>query len=267
MADIIKTSSGYFDGGYDADGNHVLIEIVDKQAREGGGATYTAGDGIEINNNVISTSLAEDSGLEFVDGKLSVAKVTTKPFNEDTYNDFVDEGSYSIQDSHHELRFTTFDDDDNVTDFDAYFESGKFKIIVGCEENPYNTSFVLIPFRDADGNQSNIIFSESSATVKSVTVEFTDDEKHIYIEKYTGETEDYSDMIENATGIYKVYIQLSNEYRLPKVTYSHEIIEDGTVKLSGAPAKQLEAGMGIEIVDGKIQSIPHYRSDEYLGSP
>lgn len=98
MADIIKTSSGYFDGGYDADGNHVLIEIVDKQAREGGGATYTAGDGIEINNNVISTSLAENGGLEFVDGKLSVAKApTSKPFNEDTYNDFVIGESHNIQ--------------------------------------------------------------------------------------------------------------------------------------------------------------------------
>lgn len=207
MADIIKTSSGYFDGGYDADGNHILIEIVDKQAREGGGTTYIAGDGIEINSNVISTSLAEDSGLEFVDGKLSVAKApTTKPFNEDTYNDFVDEGSYSIQDSHHELRFTTFDDDDNVTDLDSYLESGNFKIMVACEERSYNESFVLIPFRDADGNQSDIVFSEPNCTIKSVTVEFTDDEKHIYIEKYTGETEDYSDAIENATGIYKVYV-------------------------------------------------------------
>lgn len=25
--------------------------------------------------------------------------------------------------------------------------------------------------------------------------------------------------------------------------------------------------MGVEIVDGKIQSIPYYRSDEYMGAP
>lgn len=54
---------------------------------------------------------------------------------------------------------------------------------------------------------------------------------------------------------------------MPEVAYTHEITEDGIVKLSGAPAKQLEAGMGIEIVDGKIQSIPYYRSDEYMGAP
>lgn len=234
----------------------------------GGGTTYTAGDGIEISGDVISALLAENSGLEFVDGKLSVAKApTTKPFNEDTYNDFVFDESHNIQESHHELRFTTFDDNDNVTDFDTYLESGNFKIMVDCEEHSYNESFVMIPFRDADGNQSEIMFSESSCTIKSVTVEFTNDEKHIYIEKDTGETEDYSDMIEDATGIYKIYIQLYNEYSLPEVTYSHEIIEDGTIKLSGAPAKQLEAGMGIEIVNGKIQSIPHYRSDEYLNAP
>lgn len=234
----------------------------------GGGTTYTAGDGIEISGDVISALLAENGGLEFVNGKLSVAKVTTKPFNEDTYNDFVLDEKHDAQSSDYLLCFTTMDENGDITDFDTYLESGKFKIIVGCEENPYNTSFVNIPIRDADGNVSyDIAFNESSATVKSVTVEFTDNEKHIYIEKYTGETEDYSDMIENATGIYAVSISLSNEYGLPEVTYSHEIIEDGTVKLSGAPAKQLEAGMGIEIIDGKIQSIPHYRSDEYLGAP
>lgn len=270
MADIIKTSSGYFDGGYDADGNHVLIEIVDKQAREGGGAIYTAGDGIEINNNVISTSLAEDSGLEFVDGKLSVAKApTSKPFNEDTYNDFVlNESHDDPQESWYELCFTTINDD-YIPDLDTYLESGKFKIMIDCEENAYTESSITIINRDADGSLSDINFLETSCTVKSVTVEFTDDEKHIYIEKYVGETEDYSDEIENATGIFDVYIHLYNDYGLPEVTYSHEIIEDGTVKLSGAPApvEQLEAGMGIEIVDGKIQSIPYYRSDEYMGAP
>lgn len=139
--------------------------------------------------------------------------------------------------------------------------------MVDCEDNTYNESYVYIPFRGADGNIYNITFNESSRTVKSVTVEFTDNEKHIYIEKYSGETEDYSDEIENAIGIYEVYISLFNGYGLSDVTYSHEVIEDGIVKLSGATDKPLEAGIGIEIVDGKIQSIPHYRSDEYMGAP
>ena len=63
--------------------NAVTSNGVAKAIAEGGGTTYTAGDGIDINDGTVSTKLADGSGLRFDDGGLQIVHQLATPGAED----------------------------------------------------------------------------------------------------------------------------------------------------------------------------------------